>query len=165
MAACNSFNRVDIDNASPEQTARLGLFLGRKARAGDLFLLAGDLGAGKTTLTQAVARGLGVPAKTYVTSPSFALLHEYQGRIVLYHMDLYRLGGEDEVEAAGLVDYLDTAGLTVIEWPDRLGGLLPRARLEIEIFHLGGNRRRIRLSAHGGAWRRRWTELAAVDFS
>ena len=75
--------------------------------------------AGKTTLTQSIAQGLEVPEDQYVSSPSFALLHEYPGRIPLFHLDCYRLAGEEDVEGAGLADYIGGPGLTVIEWPDR----------------------------------------------
>ena len=82
-------------------TEALGLFIGRRAAAGDVLTLEGDLGCGKTTLTQAIGRGLEVPADQYITSPTFALLHEYGGRLPLYHMDLYRLAGEEEIEELG----------------------------------------------------------------
>jgi tRNA threonylcarbamoyladenosine biosynthesis protein TsaE len=114
-------------------TARLGEQLGKLARKGDVILLHGDLGVGKTTLTQSIAVGLEVPPEQYVTSPSFALLHEYPGRIALFHMDCYRLSGEEDVEGAGLADYIGGPGLTVIEWPDRLGSLAPKERLDITL--------------------------------
>jgi tRNA threonylcarbamoyladenosine biosynthesis protein TsaE len=79
-------------------TLALGRLLGQSARPGDVICLDGDLGAGKTTLTQAIALGLEVPVNDYVTSPSFAILHEYQGRIPLYHMDFYRLTGAADVQ-------------------------------------------------------------------
>lgn len=108
-----------------QETEKIGLLLGSLARKGDILLLEGDLGAGKTTLTQSIARGLGVDEKEYVTSPSFAILHEYEGRIPLFHMDLYRLGGEDEVVDLGFDEYFFGNGLCVIEWPSRAGDLLP----------------------------------------
>ena len=80
-----------------------------------------DLGAGKTTLTQFIAAGLEVPPDCYVISPSFSLMLEYPGRIPLYHLDCYRLTGEDDVEGSGLMDYIVADGLAVVEWPDRLG--------------------------------------------
>ena len=88
------------------ETETLGRLLGAAAEAGDVLCLDGDLGAGKTTLTQAIARGLEVPAACYVTSPSFAVFQEYPGRLPLYHMDFYRLRGEDDVLDLGLEEYL-----------------------------------------------------------
>ena len=79
-----------------KDTIALGRHLGNVAEPGDIFTLSGDLGAGKTTLTQAIGQGIGVPKDCYITSPTFSLLHEYPGRISLYHMDLYRLGNENE---------------------------------------------------------------------
>lgn len=130
-------------------TMAFGHHLGRVAQAGDVFLLTGDLGAGKTTLTQAIGAGLGVPDTCYITSPTFSLLHEYPGRLPLYHMDLYRLGGEEEIEELGFEEYIYGQGLTVIEWPDRLGDLTPADYLEIHISSPTAESRELVLTAHG----------------
>ncbi|MFZ5764771.1 MAG: tRNA (adenosine(37)-N6)-threonylcarbamoyltransferase complex ATPase subunit type 1 TsaE [Thermodesulfobacteriota bacterium] len=131
------------------ETLHFGRHLGRTARPGDIFTLSGDLGAGKTTLTQAIGKGLEVPQDQYITSPTFSLLHEYDGHIPLYHMDLYRLGGPEEIEDLGFEEYLYGKGLTVIEWPDRLGYLLPVHRLAIELTMISPTTRSARLTAHG----------------
>jgi len=144
---------------STRDTDRLGRWLGGQARKGDVILLHGDLAAGKTTLTQSIARGLEVPEDQYVTSPSFALLHEYPGRIPLYHMDCYRLSGEDDIEGAGLIDYIGGPGLTVIEWPDRLGGLQPEQRLDIELATVNESQRSCRIIPHGSSWADRFSQL------
>lgn len=145
----------------PDQaaTARLGQHLGRLARNGDVILLHGGLGAGKTTLTQAIAVGLDIPPDQYVSSPSFALLHEYKGRIALFHLDCYRLAGEDDVEGAGLADYIGRTGLTVIEWPDRLGSLQPLERLDISLEAAGETGRRCVLQPQGLLWEERVKHL------
>jgi tRNA threonylcarbamoyladenosine biosynthesis protein TsaE len=135
--------------------------LGRLAEPGDVILLHGDLGAGKTTLTQAVAQGLDVPPDQYVTSPSFALLHEYRGRMPLYHMDCYRLAGEDDVEGAGLMDYIGGPGLTVIEWPDRLGSLQPGKRLDLTLRVTGATGRVLEFVPRGASWEQRIRQLLA----
>jgi tRNA threonylcarbamoyladenosine biosynthesis protein TsaE len=140
---------------SLEDTEQLGRFLGEMSRPGDVILLSGTLGAGKTTLTQFIAKGLAVPGEWYVTSPSFNLLNEYPGRIPLYHMDCYRLEGEDDVEESGLVDYIAAGGLTVIEWPDRLGSLTPPDRLDIMMTSGENEERNVSLKAHGQKWRKR----------
>jgi tRNA threonylcarbamoyladenosine biosynthesis protein TsaE len=150
---------VIVASADLRRTGTLGQWLGRIARKGDVVLLHGDLGAGKTTLTQAIARGLDVPEDHYVTSPSFALLHEYPGRISLFHMDCYRLGGEDDIEGAGLIDYIGGPGMTVIEWPDRLGSLTPKERLDIIIEKTGENERKFTLVPCGVSWKRRVEEI------
>lgn len=140
-------------------TEALGRILGRFARTGDVLLLSGDLGAGKTTLTQFIAAGLEVPPECYVTSPSFSLLHEYPGRMPLYHMDCYRLAGEDDVEGSGLMDYIVADGLAVVEWPDRLGRLQPPEHLSIDLGSAGEGARTVRLVAQGQAWPQRLPEL------
>lgn len=101
-------------------TERLGRWLGEAARRGDALLLAGDLGAGKTTLARGIARGLGVEEP--VTSPTFTIVNEYEGRLRFFHFDLYRLTAP-ELAAAGLPEYWEEPrGLVAIEWPERLAG-------------------------------------------
>ena len=115
------------------ETEKLGRLLGELALPGEMICLDGDLGAGKTTLTQAIARGLKVPESCYVTSPSFAMLHEYNGRIPMYHMDFYRLYDATEVIELGFEEYFYLEGLTVIEWANRAVEILPPERLSLQI--------------------------------
>ena len=142
-----------------DDTKVLGTVLGKISRPGDVILLTGDLGAGKTTLTQFIAQSLGVPDEYYVTSPSFALMHEYPGRITLYHMDCYRLHGEDDVEESGLMDYVVADGLSVVEWPDRLGSLVPEERLDVEICISGNDARVVEITPHGESWQHRMEDV------
>lgn len=102
-------------------------------KAGDVICLSGELGAGKTTFSRFLVRALRVP--DLVSSPTFTLLHEYRGGpLPVYHMDAYRLQNETEAEDAGLVDYLlQTDGVTLVEWPERLRGLLPLNRLDVAL--------------------------------
>src|SRR3954454_12640942 len=102
----------------PDATAALGRALATAARAGDLICLWGDLGAGKTHLAKAIGAGLGVTDT--ITSPSFILMAEYRGRLPLFHIDLYRLDDASDALAGGLIDDRQAAGLTLVEWPDRL---------------------------------------------
>jgi len=133
-------------------TLALGRHLGETTRPGEVITLTGSLGAGKTTLTQAIGQGLQVPESCYITSPTFSLLHEYPGRLPLYHLDLYRLNDETEIEDLGLLEYLYGTGLSVIEWPDRLGSLMPGERLHIELILLNETARLAKLTGHGKAW-------------
>ena len=130
-----------IELSTLQRTESLGTVLGKIAEPGDIITLAGTLGAGKTALTQFIGRGLGIDPRIYITSPTFSLLHEYQGRIPLYHMDLYRLGSEEEIESLGFPEYFYGHGLTVIEWPERLGSLMPAERLHVELVISGENSR------------------------
>jgi tRNA threonylcarbamoyladenosine biosynthesis protein TsaE len=148
--------RQQIDISSLAEAGKFGEHLGRLLIPGDVLLLSGDLGAGKTTLTQSIARGLEVPEDYYITSPSFVLMHEYPGRCPLYHIDCYRLGGEDDIEGAGLLDYLETRiGVCVVEWPERLGSLTPKNFLEIHIRAVQGEQRKLTLVGQGSDWEQR----------
>ncbi|MDL1969609.1 MAG: tRNA (adenosine(37)-N6)-threonylcarbamoyltransferase complex ATPase subunit type 1 TsaE [Candidatus Desulfofervidaceae bacterium] len=105
---------------SAEDTLRVGEIIGKKAQAGDVILLSGDLGTGKTWLTKGIAKGLEVPPEYPVTSPTFTFVHEYPGRLFLYHLDLYRLEEDVDWSVLGLEEYLFNEGVTVIEWAERL---------------------------------------------
>ena len=142
-----------------EASMAFGRHLGAAATAGDVITLGGSLGAGKTTLTQAIGQGLEVPTDQYITSPTYSLLHVYLGRLPLFHMDLYRLAGEEEIEELGFEDYIYGNGLTVIEWPDRLGTLMPADRLHIELTSGPENARRAKLTSHGDSWRERVSSM------
>lgn len=109
----------------------------------------GELGAGKTQLIKGIAQGVGVEGSKYVASPSFTLINEYQGKIPFYHIDLYRLGGEKEVEELGLEEYFQAEGITVIEWADRIPSLLPEQLLRIHIHYTGKNTRSIEMVGKG----------------
>jgi tRNA threonylcarbamoyladenosine biosynthesis protein TsaE len=128
------------------QMVELGVRLGRRLRRGDVVLLHGDLGAGKTTLAQGIARGLGVAGP--VQSPTFTLVAEYDARLAdgtparLYHLDLYRLTDPEELDTFGYESYLAPAdGVTLVEWPERAADRLPDAYLLISIMHDGPARR------------------------
>lgn len=144
---------------SLQHTDAFGKILGQIALSGDVILLTGSLGAGKTTLTQSIAVGLEVPDDCYVVSPSYSLMLEYPGRIPLYHIDCYRLEGEDDVEGSGLMDYIASVGLAVVEWPDRLCGLKPLEYLDVDLCIVAGNARRIVVTPVGTSWLERMNAL------
>jgi len=142
-------------------TARLGQLLGEMLLPGDVILLAGPLGSGKTTLTQALGRGAGVPPDCYITSPTYNLAHEYPGRLPIYHLDLYRLNSEEEIEELGFVDFIYGRGATIIEWPERLGRLRPAAALRLELAFAGESGRTASVTPLGQQWLARLERLAA----
>ena len=119
-----------IATSSPEETLAFGERLAASFK-NRLYVvtLQGDLGAGKTLLTKGIAKGLGVPDWYYLNSPTFTLINEYQGRLPLYHFDLYRLGDLDELFELGFDDYLAKPGVLVIEWPEKASSLLPTENL------------------------------------
>ncbi len=125
-------------------TERLGVAIGNISQVGDCICLDGSLGAGKTTLTQAIALGLEISPHCYVTSPSFAMMHEYSGRIPLYHMDFYRLHDSGDIIDLGFEEYFYLDGLTVIEWSERATDILPKDRLAIEIKQKSAEERVVR---------------------
>ena len=122
-----------VASASPGQTREIGARVGAALEGGDVVALSGDLGAGKTCLVQGIARGLGVPEDVPVTSPTFTLVGEYPGRLVLRHADFYRVDGYERLHGAGFNDLLDARGVLVVEWAERLPDALPDERLEIMI--------------------------------
>ncbi len=124
---------LELYCTSHTQTQAVGEKLGTLISSRMVMALHGDLGAGKTTFVQGLARGLGVPDTYYVTSPTYTLINEYPGRIPLYHMDLYRLGDIDELEYLGIDDILSSQGAMVVEWPDILGTNLVAFDLNITI--------------------------------
>jgi tRNA threonylcarbamoyladenosine biosynthesis protein TsaE len=127
----------------PGATSTLGRTLAVAARPGDVICLWGDLGAGKTHLAKAFGAGLGVTDT--ITSPSFVLMAEYAGRLPLFHIDLYRLTDAADALAGGLIDDRQAAGVTLVEWPDRLGAALPARRLDVIIDGAGDEPRPITL--------------------
>lgn len=128
--------------SSVEETWALAKELAKELEPGDVVCLEGDLGAGKTTFTQGLAAALGVPGR--VTSPTFCIVQEHQSPDVLFvHMDLYRLHGEEDVEAIGWEDYLSRGAIIAVEWPERAGSLIPLSAFYVCIHHIGEEKRKI----------------------
>lgn len=140
---------VSVTSHSVEETIRLGERLGRLLEPGSFIALTGELGAGKTQFVRGVASGLGIDSSVPITSPTFTLLNEYQGRIRLYHFDLYRLGGVDDAAELGFDEYFDGNGVCLVEWAERLGSDILTERLDIIFDYLSDTERRIDFISHG----------------
>jgi tRNA threonylcarbamoyladenosine biosynthesis protein TsaE len=138
---------LKLTSHSPGQTQRLGSHLGELAEVGDVFLLIGTLGTGKTCLTQGIAWGLGV--KEYAFSPSFVIIREYHGRLTLYHIDFYRLDRIEEIVDLGLDEYLYGNGICVVEWAEKGIAVLPQEYLTIELSYISDTQRSISLEPRG----------------
>lgn len=151
---------IHIYLATIEKTEEFGRALGEVTRPAEIICLDGNLGAGKTTLTKMIARGLSVPPEYYVTSPTFNIFHEYPGRIPLYHMDFYRLGNEEDVLAMGLDEYFYQDGLTIIEWAERASEILPEERLTIQLTSTGLHSREAQCHLHQSTWKERLVDIA-----
>ena len=154
---------LDLLTASPEETQAVGAAIAPALRSGDVISLTGDLGAGKTTFVQGVARTLGVT--DHVVSPTFTLVREYDGTLPIYHFDVYRLDHLQDVLDLGFEEILDLGGIVFIEWGDAIEALLPEAYLQIELTIPGeDSRRRVEIAGRGMPWARRWdTFVEAVN--
>ena len=154
-------SHLEIISHSPEETQKIGVRTGEIAQPGDIFLLMGELGAGKTCLTQGIAWGLGI--KEYAASPSFMLIRELYGRLPLYHIDFYRLDHLEEIAQLGLDDYLYGKGVSVVEWADKGLSLLPEEHLLIEISYLSDTERNLKLKPSGKRYRKMAAELKQLN--
>lgn len=122
---------MKIELNSLKDTEKFGERLGEVLKKGDIVCLNGDLGAGKTTLTKSIGLGLGV--KDYITSPTFALINEYRGRIPVYHFDVYRLENIDELDDLGFDEYFFGEGVCIIEWAEKIETMIPQDRIVLDI--------------------------------
>jgi tRNA threonylcarbamoyladenosine biosynthesis protein TsaE len=138
---------MQITTHSDDETRNFGERLGQLLQPGDVIGLSGQLGAGKTTLSQGLGLGLGVEEP--VSSPTFALVHEYRGRIPVWHLDTYRVGSLDELIDLSWDDLLAGGGVLLIEWPQRIEAALPAQRLDITLRYVSEDTRELTLVPHG----------------
>ena len=154
------FNLLVLHTKSTSETIRIGKQIGSQLRPGDVVALVGELGTGKTHFIKGLASGTGVKKSRYITSPSFTLIHEYQGKIPFYHIDLFRLKTEKEAEGLGLEEYIQGGGITAVEWADKIPTLLPEEMLWIEIRHTGEHTRSIDILAKGKRYEKLMDEVS-----
>jgi len=145
------YELLELISHRPEETQKLGRHIGQLALPGDVFLLVGDLGSGKTCLTQGIAWGLGI--EEYTMSPSFVIMRELYGRLPLYHIDLYRLDRIEESLDLGLDDYLYGGGVCVVEWAEKALSILPTEHLLVKIGYLSDTERSFQLQPSGQRYR------------
>ena len=136
-------NVLKFKSTSPAQTKKIARDLGRKLGAGDVVTLRGELGAGKTTFSKGLAKALGVGSEKEVSSPTFVIIHEYTGRLPLYHLDWYRLESVRGADREMAEECFSGEGVTLVEWPERGAEVLPKKRMDVKIVHAGGTLRTI----------------------
>ena len=143
----NTLNQISYAAA---ETHTIGFYLGLTAQAGDLILMTGELGAGKTTMTQGIAEGLGVPERP--RSPTFVMATEYMGRLPLYHIDLYRVEQAPELNELGVDEYVSGQGVTIIEWADRVPEIFVSECLWVSLDAINEETRKITLVANASRY-------------
>ena len=132
---------IEIITNSEEETTAVGSKIGKLAKAGDVIAMFGGLGAGKTAFVRGLAGGMGIDAR--VSSPTFTIVNEYNGKVPLFHFDMYRLSSSDELFEIGWEDYLDRGGVCVVEWSENVEDIFPPETMKITIDKLDENRRKI----------------------
>jgi tRNA threonylcarbamoyladenosine biosynthesis protein TsaE len=142
-------NTLVLFSNNPSDTFRIGRILGDNLKSGDCVALTGELGTGKTCLTQGIADGLGIPSCYTVSSPTFTLLNEYPGKnLTLYHMDVYRLSSSMDLAEMGYEEYLHGGGVMVIEWAEKIIDQIPEEALVLKLSYLDENGRKIEVSGN-----------------
>lgn len=149
---------LKIISSAPQETERIGSLLGTLLIPGDVIALSGELGSGKTTLVKGLARGMGFSGEE-VASPSFTLVNEYNGPLPLFHIDLYRLGNERELQEIGYEEYISEAGVVVIEWADRIPHAVPDESLWITLRYHSEEGREIVMQPSGDRYEKIIEEL------
>jgi len=152
---------LTIITKSPEETKKLGEEVGKLTKPGDLLAFYGELGAGKTCFIQGISHNLEV--KDYVTSPSFTIINEYQGKVPIYHFDLFRLNNVEEISELGYEEYFHGDALTVIEWAGKIEHFLPKEHLKIDIKFKDRYQRTISFIPQGDRFDKFLKELSRIE--
>jgi len=147
--------KITVNNL--QETEKVGKIISQHLEKGTVICLDGDLGVGKTALTQFIAKGFGV--KEYITSPTFTIIKEYQGLLPFYHMDVYRIESEDDMYDLGYDEYIYSEGVTVIEWSEKIERILPENRINIKIQRLDDSRRTLFIDGKGLVYEKITEEL------
>ena len=147
---CKLSSSLNVHSGNINDTFVIGKIIGENLLAGDILALTGELGAGKTSLTQGLARGLGVSEHYQITSPTFTLINEYNGRCKLYHLDLYRLMEFQDMEDICYEEYLNGEGVCVIEWAEKIHNVFSEATIFISLTYIDDNSRKIVISGDDG---------------
>ena len=157
-------NSFTVVSHSDPETRRWGVKLGHLLSGGEIMGLIGDLGVGKTCFVRGVATGLEVSTDAWIRSPSFTLINEYEGRLPIYHIDLYRIGCREEAEGLNLREYLFGDGVSLVEWFEHLPDGEVDEYLELRMTHAGQNRRKLNFAAHGERYERIVERLGVKKF-
>lgn len=147
--------RIIVNNL--KDTEKLGRIIAKCLEKGTVICLDGELGAGKTSLTQFIADEFGV--KEHIVSPTFTIIKEYEGKLPFYHMDVYRIGSEDDMYELGFDEYIYSEGVTIIEWADLIRGILPQERINIKIIRIDDRKRGINIEGEGPVYEKLLKEL------
>lgn len=141
-----------------KEMEKLGIFLANHFKANDIVLLEGELGAGKTFLARVICKAMGVPSEE-ITSPTFSLIQEYQGKMKIYHCDFYRINEIEEIEDLGIYDWIGKGNLSILEWAERFKEILPEDYLQIDIEKSDSeNKREVTFHPMGKEWEERISE-------
>ena len=138
-----------LETESPEETQKIAKLIGKVVPEDTVIELYGDLGSGKTTFVQGLAKGLEVPEDYYITSPTYSIINEYPGRLPFYHMDLYRISDFDELYEIGFEEILEQKGVIAIEWPERLPDDFFKSYIKINMEIMESDARRISVITYG----------------
>ena len=141
--------KLTFISTSEEKTIHLGKIIGKHLNGGNIIALTGELGSGKTCITRGIARGMGIPEEFHVTSPTFTLINEYPGRIPLYHLDVYRLSGSEDLKDLGYEEYFFGKGVVVIEWAEKIQDIIPSDSIFIYLKYINKNKREIKITYNG----------------
>ena len=146
MSTKRTETRKTYHTTSPRQTFKLGEQLSKRLKGGEIILLIGELGSGKTIFAKGVASGLGIKSSTAVTSPSFTLINEYQGKLKFFHIDLYRINRPEELYDLGLEEIMTPPNVVMVEWGEKLGPFSPALAIKVRLSCQGKGKREVTIS-------------------